>query len=100
MPQDTFIHGEIVALDLEGRPSFNLLQNVRSERKQPSWTSFFDVMVLSTGSVMGEPLMVRCQLRRDEGTPEAHRASPVRGATRRSSTPGSSESVKARASRG
>ena len=46
LPDDTVIDGEIVALDSEGRPSFNLLQNYGSE-KTPIVYFVFDVMVLA-----------------------------------------------------
>jgi DNA ligase D-like protein (predicted ligase) len=58
LPADTVIDGEIVALDADGRPSFNLLQNYASTTVALAYF-VFDVMVLRGRSVMGEPLSVR-----------------------------------------
>jgi DNA ligase D-like protein (predicted ligase) len=58
LPADTVIDGEIVALDADGRPSFNLLQNYGSTTVTLAYF-VFDVMVLRGRSVMGEPLSVR-----------------------------------------
>jgi bifunctional non-homologous end joining protein LigD len=58
MPDETVIDGEVVALDPEGRPSFNLLQNFGSS-KTPLIYYAFDVMVLAGRDVMGEPLETR-----------------------------------------
>jgi DNA ligase D-like protein (predicted ligase) len=55
LPNDTVIDGEIVALDEEGRPSFNLLQNYGSS-KAPLLYFVFDVMVYAGRNVMSEPL--------------------------------------------
>jgi DNA ligase D-like protein (predicted ligase) len=61
LPPDTVIDGEIVALDEDGRPSFNLLQNYGSAGV-PLAYFVFDVMVLRGRDVMGEPLSVRRSL--------------------------------------
>jgi bifunctional non-homologous end joining protein LigD len=58
LPVDTVIDGEIVALDADGRPSFNLLQNYGSA-DVPLAYFVFDVMLLRGRSVLGEPLSVR-----------------------------------------
>jgi ATP-dependent DNA ligase len=61
LPDDTVIDGEIIALDDEGRPSFNRLQNYGSA---PGAVLYFvfDVMVLAGRDVMREPLRVRREL--------------------------------------
>jgi bifunctional non-homologous end joining protein LigD len=61
LPADTVIDGEVVALDEDGRPSFNLLQNYASS-KAPLLYFVFDVLVLAGRGVMGEPLRVRREL--------------------------------------
>src|SRR4029079_4065308 len=68
LPDDTVIDGEVVALDEDGKPSFNLLQNY-------SWGSaqivyyVFDVLVLGGRNVMGDPLDARRALLEDEILP-------------------------------
>jgi bifunctional non-homologous end joining protein LigD len=64
MPEETVIDGEIVALDEDGRPSFNLLQNYGSS-KTPLIYYAFDVMVLAGENVMGESLERRRNLLED-----------------------------------
>jgi len=61
LPDETVIDGEIVALDPEGRPSFNLLQNSSSDTI-PIVYFVFDLMVLAGRDVMREPLTVRRRL--------------------------------------
>lgn len=61
MPDDTVVDGEVVALDPEGRPSFNLLQNYGSACA-PLHFFVFDVLILKGEDVMGEPLVKRRQL--------------------------------------
>jgi DNA ligase D-like protein (predicted ligase) len=58
LPPGTVIDGEIVALDDDGRPSFNLLQNYAAGSARLAYF-VFDVMVLRGRDVMGEPLSVR-----------------------------------------
>ena len=57
MPDETVIDGEIVALDGDGRPSFNALQNFTPGA--PVVYYVFDVMVLDGRDVMGDPLEER-----------------------------------------
>ena len=64
MPDETVIDGEIVAMDEEGRPSFNLLQNYGSWQT-PIIYYAFDVMVLAGEDVMGESLETRRSLLED-----------------------------------
>jgi DNA ligase D-like protein (predicted ligase) len=58
MPDETVIDGEIVALDPEGRPSFNTLQNYGSSGA-PLHFFIFDLLMLKGKDVMGETLMKR-----------------------------------------
>jgi len=58
LPNETVIDGELVALDHDGRPSFNALQNAGS----PNTSIFyyvFDVMVLAGRDVKTETLDAR-----------------------------------------
>ena len=55
MPDETVMDGEIVALDGEGRPAFNALQN----RGQPLHFFIFDLLILRGRDVMAEPLVKR-----------------------------------------
>ena len=56
LPDDTVIDGEVVALDADGKPSFNMLQNHGSARV-PLHFFVFDLLVLNGRDVMGEPLL-------------------------------------------
>jgi bifunctional non-homologous end joining protein LigD len=58
MPDDTVLDGEMAALDEEGRPSFNLLQNYASSNA-PLVFFVFDVLILKGRSVMAAPLSER-----------------------------------------
>jgi DNA ligase D-like protein (predicted ligase) len=58
LPDETAIDGEIVALDEQGRPSFNILQNLGSS-KAPIVFYVFDVMILAGRNVMKEKLETR-----------------------------------------
>jgi ATP-dependent DNA ligase len=53
MPDDTVIDGEVVALDADGRPSFNTLQNYGSSGV-PLHFFIFDVLVLKGKDVMAK----------------------------------------------
>jgi DNA ligase D-like protein (predicted ligase) len=58
MPDETVIDGEVVALDADGRPSFNTLQNYGSSGA-PLHFFIFDLLILRGKDVMGEPLTKR-----------------------------------------
>jgi DNA ligase D-like protein (predicted ligase) len=75
MPDDSVIDGEVVALDQEGRPSFNALQNYGSART-PLHFFIFDVLVLKGKDAMGEPLMKRRELIEKHVLPKL--ADPIR----------------------
>jgi ATP-dependent DNA ligase len=77
LPDQTVVDGEMVALDQEGRPSFNALQNGVGARIV---YYVFDVLVLAGRDVMGETLGTRRELLAREVLP--HLAEPVREAPR------------------
>src|SRR5436190_4726808 len=78
LPDETVIDGGLIALDNEGRPSFNLLQNYGSS-PAPVLYFVFDVMVLAGRDVMREPLAVRRDLLEKKVLPKL--GEPVRYAT-------------------
>ena len=93
LPDETVIDGEVIALDDDGRPSFNILQNYGSS-KAPVLYFVFDVMVLAGRDVMREPLEVRRDLLEKKILPKL--AEPVRyAAPLDASLPVLIESVKA-----
>ena len=57
LPSETVIDGELVALDGDGRPSFNALQNF--DARTPVHYYIFDVIVLAGLDVTGHTLEVR-----------------------------------------
>jgi len=61
MPDNTVIDGEVVALDADGKPSFNLLQNYGSASAS-LYFFVFDLLVLNGKDVMAEPLAKRREL--------------------------------------
>src|SRR5579863_4894111 len=61
MPDETVIDGEVVALDQDGRPSFNSLQNY-GRAGIPLHFFIFDLLILHGREVMGEPLVKRREL--------------------------------------
>jgi DNA ligase D-like protein (predicted ligase) len=61
LPDDTVTDGEVVALDPEGKPSFNLLQN-HGSAGAPLHFFIFDLLVLKGKDVMGKSLMERREL--------------------------------------
>src|SRR5437763_13130631 len=75
LPDETVIDGEVVALDENGRPSFNLLQNYGSGGVQLVYYAF-DVMVLSGRDVMRGPLETRRALLEEHVLP--HFGEPIR----------------------
>ena len=93
LPDETVIDGEVIALDDDGRPSFNILQNFGSS-KAPLLYFVFDVMILAGRDVMREPLEVRRALLEKKILPQL--AEPVRyAAPLDASLPALIESVKA-----
>ena len=58
LPDETVIDGEVIALDDDGLPSFNILQN-HGASNAPVLYFVFDVMVLAGRDVMREPLVAR-----------------------------------------
>lgn len=75
LPDQTVVDGEIVALDEEGRPSFNLLQNYSSSGI-PLHYYLFDLPVLAGKNLQGEPLSARRALLESKVLPKL--AEPVR----------------------
>jgi bifunctional non-homologous end joining protein LigD len=79
MPDETIIDGEVVALDNDGKPSFNTLQNYGSAGA-PLHFYIFDLLILKGRDVMGEPLGKRRELLEEHVLPtlaEPIRYSPV-----------------------
>src|ERR1700712_6111127 len=58
LPDETVIDGEVVALDEQGRPSFQVLQNYGNS-PGPVVFFIFDLLVLGGVNVMSEPLSAR-----------------------------------------
>jgi bifunctional non-homologous end joining protein LigD len=75
LPNETVIDGEVVALDEEGRPSFNALQNYNGSGT-PIFYYVFDVIVLGGRDVKGQPLEDRRELLEQKVLPKL--AEPVR----------------------
>jgi bifunctional non-homologous end joining protein LigD len=75
MPDETVIDGEVVALDKDGRPSFNTLQNYGSAGA-PLHFYIFDLLILEGRDVMGEPLVKRRELLEEHVLPKL--AEPIR----------------------
>ncbi|HEY7445098.1 MAG TPA: non-homologous end-joining DNA ligase [Vicinamibacterales bacterium] len=74
LPDETVVDGEVVALDEDGRPSFNALQNYASRADLCYFV--FDVMVLSGRDLKGEGLETRRDLLERKVVPTL--AEPVR----------------------
>lgn len=77
MTDETIIDGEVVALDGEGRPSFNLLQNYGSGTAHLVYY-VFDVLVLAGKDVMREPLEARRALLEKRVLPRLDEPIPIR----------------------
>src|SRR5690349_20967941 len=75
MPDETVIDGEVVALDNDGKPSFNTLQNYGSAGA-PLHFYIFDLLILKGRDVMGEPLVRRRELLEEHVLPNL--AEPIR----------------------
>src|SRR5215831_15733975 len=75
MPDETVIDGEVVALDRDGKPSFNTLQNYGSAGA-PLHFYIFDLLILKGLDVMGEPLVKRRELLEEHVLPKL--AEPIR----------------------
>jgi DNA ligase D-like protein (predicted ligase) len=75
MPDETVIDGEVVALDRDGKPSFNTLQNYGSAGA-PLHFYIFDLLILKGRDVMGEPLVKRRELLEEHVLPKL--AEPIR----------------------
>jgi ATP-dependent DNA ligase len=61
LPDETVIDGELVALDEQGKPNFNLLQNSRSAESRIMLYAF-DVLVRRGEDVMKQPLSKRREI--------------------------------------
>jgi bifunctional non-homologous end joining protein LigD len=69
MPEDTIIDGEIVALDEDGRPSFNLLQNYGSAGARLAFY-VFDLLAFDGRNLINEPLVQRRALLNEKVLPK------------------------------
>ncbi len=75
LANETVLDGELVALDADGRPSFNALQNSISSRT-PIFYYVFDVLILAGKSLLHEPLSRRRELLEQKVLPKL--TEPVR----------------------
>jgi DNA ligase D-like protein (predicted ligase) len=75
MPDETVIDGEVVALDEDGRPSFNTLQN-HGSAAIPLHFFIFDLLMLQGRDVMAERLAKRRELIEKHVLPKL--ADPIR----------------------
>jgi ATP-dependent DNA ligase len=71
LPDETVIDGELVALDEQGRPNFNLLQNSRSAESHIMFYAF-DVLVRRGEDLMRLPLSKRREILVSTVTPHDH----------------------------
>jgi DNA ligase D-like protein (predicted ligase) len=76
LPNDSVIDGEVVAFDAEGRPSFNILQNLGTRPETPLAFFVFDVMVWRGRDVTREPLSTRREIVKNDVMPTL--SAPVR----------------------
>jgi len=63
LPDETVIDGEMVAVNEEGRPSFDLLQNFRSEQSNVIYYAF-DIPIHNGNDLMQRPLSERREVLR------------------------------------
>ena len=75
LPNETVVDGEVVALDADGKPSFNTLQNLGSS-EAPLFYYIFDVLILSGRNVMRESLSKRRELLESKVLPKL--SEPIR----------------------
>jgi bifunctional non-homologous end joining protein LigD len=75
LPNETVIDGELIALDEDGRPSFNALQNYGSSTT-PVLYYVFDVMVVGGRDVQKQPLRTRREVLEQKVVPKL--VEPVR----------------------
>lgn len=75
MRDETVLDGEVVALDQEGKPSFNTLQNYGSAGASLRFY-IFDLLILKGRDVMGETLVKRRELLEKHVLPKL--AEPIR----------------------
>ena len=64
LPHGTVIDGELVAIDNDGRPNFNLLQNYRSSEAHLVYFAF-DILAHKGKSLLELPLVERRKILRD-----------------------------------
>ena len=61
LPNESVVDGEVVAVDAQGRPSFNVLQNYGSSPASVVYF-VFDVMIAAGRDVMRKPLEIRREI--------------------------------------
>jgi DNA ligase D-like protein (predicted ligase) len=71
LPDETVIDGELVALDEQGKPNFNLLQNSRSAESRIMFYAF-DVLVRRGEDLMKQPLSKRREILATTVKPHDH----------------------------
>jgi DNA ligase D-like protein (predicted ligase) len=71
LPDETIIDGELVAMDEQGRPSFNLLQNFRSAASHITYYAF-DILIHQGKSIMDLPLVKRRAILAEAVKPSDH----------------------------
>jgi DNA ligase D-like protein (predicted ligase) len=71
LPDETVIDGELVALDEQGKPNFNLLQNSRSAESHIMFYAF-DVLVRRGEDLMKQPLSKRREILATTVKPHDH----------------------------
>jgi ATP dependent DNA ligase domain len=71
LPDETVIDGELVALDEQGKPNFNLLQNSRSAESHSLFYAF-DVLVRRGEDLMKQPLSKRREILATTVKPHDH----------------------------